>query len=119
LVLVACDLAHDDLASVLATRIDRAAPTLVVAEGVLMYLPPERVATLAHDLRGAIDGRVQAIATAISSDIHRRPRLHRDRPWVAWWLRAVGEPFRWGIERCELAAAISAQRFELVELARD
>lgn len=119
--LVDADLARDDPQALLARvpGFDPDAPTLVVAEGLLMYLERERVVELCAALRRVLGGPMQLIATAMSSDVHRRPRFRRERPWVCWWLGAKREPFRWGIERCELPGALMALGFTGCELARD
>ena len=97
---------------------DATAPTLVVAEGVLMYLEPARVVALANELRAAIDARLHVIATAMTNDAHWHPRFVRERPPARWWLRLRGAPFRWGVERFDLARVLADAGFELLELAR-
>jgi methyltransferase (TIGR00027 family) len=78
------------------------APTVIVAEGLLMYLPPEAVGAL-FDQCSAISGTGSRIAfTYIGSRSDGRPDAG---PWtrlVLWILTVIGEPWLWSIRPEEL-----------------
>lgn len=106
--LIAADLAVDSVGSALraAAGFDRECPTLVVAEGVLMYLVPSDLRRLLHGLAQALPN-AQLIATAMDCPRGGAPGFARQRPWVSAWLRRAGEPFQWGATRRTLPAALS------------
>lgn len=108
---VAVDLAADPLPTQL---FDDGRATLVIAEGVLMYLAPE-----------AIDRLFQAIATLrapsarmVFSFMSRWPDGSAGfRPrsaWVERWLAWRSEPFTWSIEPQRISEFL--QRFELTPI---
>ncbi|TBV73709.1 class I SAM-dependent methyltransferase [Pseudoxanthomonas winnipegensis] len=73
-------------------------PTLIVAEGLLMYLPLDTAQALLRQLARALpDARLIATAMALCHD--GAPGFVRQRPWVRRWLGRRGEPFRWGATR--------------------
>ncbi len=78
------------------------APTVIVAEGLLMYLPPEAVGTL-FDQCAAISGAGSRIAfTYVGTRSDGRPDAG---PWtrlVLWILKVGGEPWLWSIRPVEL-----------------
>ena len=82
---------------------DRAAPSVVVAEGLLMYLPP----SAARDLFGQcaeMAGAGSRIAfTYVGTDADGRPDAGRWTGLVLWILKASGEPWLWSIRPEELA----------------
>jgi methyltransferase (TIGR00027 family) len=72
-----------------------------VAEGLLMYLPAERVAEVFRTL--AQPGATLAF-TFMEPDASGRAAFRAGHPGIARWLRAVGEPFAWSVARADLAA---------------
>src|SRR3546814_14155012 len=64
------DFATDELRDALRdledTGLDRDAPTVAVAEGLLMYLRPAAVAALWQDVRAHCRARVDVVASAIN-----------------------------------------------------
>src|SRR3546814_18486718 len=66
------DFATDELRDALRdledTGLDRDAPTVAVAEGLLMYLRPEAVAALWQDVRAHCRARVDVVASAMACD---------------------------------------------------
>ncbi len=96
---------------------DRTTPTVVVAEGLLMYLPPTAVRSLWRGLAGGIDAPVAVVATVMECGADGAPRFRRERPWLRAWLRRRGEPFRWGVARNRLLAALFEAGVEIEELA--
>jgi len=82
---------------------DRTAPSVVVAEGLLMYLPP----AAPRDLFGQcaeIAGAGSRIAfTYVGTGVDGRPDVGRWTGLVLWILRASGEPWLWSMRPKELA----------------
>ena len=81
---------------------DPTAQTVIVAEGLLMYLPPEAV----HDLFGqcaAITGTGSRMAfTYINRGGDGRPDIGRWTRLVLWILKVSGEPWLWSMRPEEL-----------------
>lgn len=125
-------LGHDDSRLVLATGelgtrplstvlgalpgFDPQRPTLVIAEGVLMYLPLGDVQQLLQRLACVLpDARL--IATAMAQSETGAVGFRHQRPWVRHWLRRAGEPFRWGATRQALPALLGTAGVQLSQLA--
>lgn len=104
---VALDLAQASLPVSLAgaAHFDPDAPTLVLAEGVLMYLPAPAAIRLLHGLAGFLR-QARCIATAMQTRGDGRVDFLHARPWLRRWLRWSGEPFRWGCSRAALPATL-------------
>lgn len=103
---VPVDLARDDLrrALVRAEGFRPDAPTLYVAEGLLMYLPSDRVGAVLGDMRGP----ARVIFTVVTPDRAGRVRLHSQRAMVDWVMRHIDEPFVWGESGENLAGLLRA-----------
>jgi len=101
---VAVDLAVSDLQDALlaAPGFDRAADTVFVAEGLLMYLSPSRVGALLQALVENGSRRTRAVLTVITPDAAGRFRLHTQRHAVDVSMRWLDEPFVWGAPRSAL-----------------
>ena len=104
LCLIPEDLGSRKLVDVLNTNEswDQTAQTVIVAEGLLMYLPPKAV----RDLFGqcaAISGDGSRIAfTYIPTGAGDRPDAGRWTGLVLWILKVTGEPWLWSIRPEEL-----------------
>ena len=92
-------------------QLDPRLPAIFVAEGLLMYLTPERAADFFRELHqiGAPGSRV--VFTFMESDRNDRIRF-KNLPWwygplLDFWLRRLGEPMRWAIDRSRLAGWLS------------
>ncbi len=98
--LIAEDLGQRQLGDVLKadTTWDPTAPTVMVAEALLMYLPPEAVRTV-FDQCAAVTGAGSRIAfTYVGATAKGFPDAG---PWtwlVLWLLKAGGEPWLWSIQ---------------------
>jgi len=78
------------------------APTVIVAEGLLMYLPPEAVGAL-FDQCAAITGAGSRIAfTYVGTRADGRPDAGPRTRLVLWILEVGGEPWLWSIRPEEL-----------------
>ena len=108
------DLGEQRLVEVLAANHswDRTAPSVVVAEGLLMYLPP----AAARDVFGQcaeIAGAGSRIAfTYVGTDAHGRPDAGRWTGLVLWLLKASGEPWLWSLRPEELAPFLEETGWE-------
>lgn len=97
------DLAQRPLGTVLAAcpAFRRDAPTLFVAEGLLMYVPLAAVAALFAQMAAAApDSRVAF--TWLEPQADGRPNFRDRSRLVDLWLRLRGEPFLSGMPRAEL-----------------
>lgn len=95
----------------LRTRSDFASdvPTLVIAEGVLMYLSPEQV----RDFFRSLHGRSHVLFTCMEKDEDNRIRFRDQNPLIEGWLRRSGEPFLWGTREEELRSLLAETGFDL------
>lgn len=80
-------------------------PTLVIAEGVLMYLTRHEVIHMLQQLAQALPGG-RLIATAMARRTDGHPGFHRQHRLVRHWLRWRGEPFQWGTDKTGLATLL-------------
>jgi methyltransferase (TIGR00027 family) len=94
----------------------RDAPTLVIAEGLLMYLPQRRCLAMARELLAWFRGRLRFAFSVMQADARGHVGFARASPAVNRWLARRGEPFLWGCAAQALDAALV--RFQLRELAR-
>ena len=81
--------------------------TVIVAEGLLMYLPPEAVADLLRQAAGNTGPGSRLAFTYLGSRSDGRPNAG---PWTWLLLRileAGGEPWRWSIRPGELASFVA------------
>jgi methyltransferase (TIGR00027 family) len=101
----AADLAKRPLAEVLAeTPWDPAARSVVVAEGLLMYLDAATVAGFLAAIRGCTGAGSRLACTSLYGDADGTPRLVTLDGPTKWALRLAGEPLLWGA----LPAAVPA-----------
>jgi O-methyltransferase involved in polyketide biosynthesis len=108
---VAADLVHD------TTWVDRVPPidtgaTLVILEGVLMYLSPARVESLLRDelmrLRGPRGDALHLVFSYMARDARGRGGFTPSSRLVQWWLRHRQEPFDWMAQPREIEAWLQA-----------
>ena len=104
LCLIAEDLSKRKLVDVLKTsRLwDQSARTVIVAEGLVMYLPPEAVRDLFSQC-AAVAGAGSRIAFSyIPSGADGRPDAGRWTGLMLWLQKVAGEPLTWSIRPEEL-----------------
>jgi methyltransferase (TIGR00027 family) len=102
--LIAEDLGKRQLVDVLQTNEvwSMTAPTVIVAEGLLMYLPPEAVGAL-FDQCAALSGNGSRMAfTYVGTGSDGRPDAGAWTGLVLWILRVSGEPWLWSMPPEEL-----------------
>ncbi len=111
--LIAEDLGKQQLVDVLHADAawDSTSPTVIVAEGLLMYLPAEAVGKLFKQC-AAVTGAGSRIAfTYVSTRPDGRPDAG---PWtwlVLWILKTSGEPWLWSIQPEELGSFLKERNW--------
>jgi O-methyltransferase involved in polyketide biosynthesis len=83
--------------------------TFVVAEGVLMYLPPATAHALLEATLPALSPRAVRILFSYMASPGFRPASRAVQAWLRW----RGEPFRWLAEPSALEAALRAKGLHL------
>lgn len=92
------------------------ARTLLIAEGLTMYLQPGEVDALFAFLREHTGPGSRFAFTFMEPQPDGQVDFPGSTPLVRPWLRMVGEPFTWGVRREELPAFLAARGFSLVEV---
>ena len=104
LCLIAEDLGLRKLVDVLKSNElwDESAPTVIIAEGLVMYLPEEAVQDLFRQC-AVITGEGSQIAFSyIPTGADGRPDVGRWTGLMLWLLKLIGEPWLWSIHPEEL-----------------
>ena len=81
-----------------------------IAEGLLMYLPPDVVSSLMKTSKSLTAPCSQFVFTFMEKQSDGRIRFDSQSKLVDWWLRRRGEPFLWGITRSELVDLVRPWR---------
>ena len=120
LVISAADLASQPLDEVLkATPWRTDVRSVVVAEGLLMYLAPSDVAQLLGRVRRSVPPGSRLAFSAVGRDDRGRPRLMLDagclNRTIQALLRLAGERMRWGIEPSEVPALLETSGYRVLE----
>jgi methyltransferase (TIGR00027 family) len=111
---IALDLSAESLPSIL---FDGKA-TIVIIEGVLMYLSPADVAQLFDTLRQLSGHRARIVFSFMTRWPDGRSGF-RPHSWlIDRWLAWRDEPFTWALEPHAMQDFLTAHRFRLVEMAR-
>ena len=105
LCLVPEDLGKRKLVDVLKANAvwDRTAQTVIVAEGLLMYLPPDAVGDLFCQCAAIAGAGTRITFTYIGTGTDGRPDAGRWTGLVLWILKVTGEPWLWSIRPEELS----------------
>ncbi len=93
------------------------ADTLLIAEGLTMYLQDEAVDGLFAFLRRHAGPGSRFAFTFMEPQANGKVDFPGSSPFVRPWLRLVGEPFTWGIRRQDLPGFLAERGFALEELA--
>jgi methyltransferase (TIGR00027 family) len=117
--LVPADFTRETLEEVLLNRtpFDPGLRTLFVMEGVLMYLEVEDIDRIFSFVRRRSPAGSRFAFTFMTLRPGGRLGFARSSPLVDTWLRLMGEPFRWGLRRDDLAGFLRSRGLELEELA--
>ncbi|HYU32489.1 MAG TPA: SAM-dependent methyltransferase [Thermoanaerobaculia bacterium] len=93
------------------------AGTLLVAEGLTMYLQAAEIDALFAFLREHAGPASRFAFTFMEPQRNGRIDFPGSSPLVRHWLRRVGEPFTWGLRREDLPGFLKARGFSLAEVA--
>lgn len=111
----AMDLARaDPVAALVNTELERNRPTLIVAEGLLMYLPLQRCRQLLGALTAWFHGPLRIAFSYMEHDSLGEPGFTNAHPSVKRWLQRRGEPFLWACRYDVLVPTLEHQRFRLL-----
>jgi methyltransferase (TIGR00027 family) len=95
--------------------------TVFVAEGLLMYLAAEQVQSFFRALRDLAAPGSRVVFTFMESDRADRIRFKSLPGWYAplldLWLRRLGEPMRWAIDRERLESYLQPLGWRLLAIA--
>jgi methyltransferase (TIGR00027 family) len=91
----------------IATLLDRERPTVVVAEGLLMYFAEDQVATILRDIATTVAPGSRVVFTCMTSDRDGRLGFPAGHPLIDRWLVHQREVFRWGIRAEALPAFLA------------
>lgn len=107
-----------NLSAGLPTALSRSVhePTLVIVEGVLMYLSPWSACRL---LRKIADQHRchELIASFALPRADGRLAFVRARPWAAWWLARKNETWRWALDASRALNWIERRGFKIEHVA--
>ena len=117
-VLIAADLLHGSVAELLRAEAQFVPdqPTLYVAEGLLMYLPPARVAELFTELAALSAPGSRFAFTFMEARPDRPIGFHNQRRVIDWWLRWRAEPFHWALTRPDVETFAVQHGWKLASL---
>lgn len=117
-VLVSVDLLHTSVTEALRVQPHFVAnqPTLLIAEGLLMYLPPARVAALFSEVAALSAPGSRFAFTFMEARPGHQIAFHNSRRIIDWWLRWRGEPFRWALARTGVEAFAAQHGWQLAAL---
>jgi methyltransferase (TIGR00027 family) len=111
---IACDLANEDLPAALLNDPRR---TVVVAEGLLMYLSENTVGRLFDQVRALSPAGVRFVFSHLvqwpTGRVGLRPCSRLVDAWLAW----RGEPFTWAIAAPAVPALLRRHGFRLIDSA--
>ncbi len=115
LALLPIDLTRESLAGLfLDGRLRRDVATLVVAEGITMYLSDDRIRAFFGAVRDGAGGGTHHV---LFTYMERRPNgsihFRSSTRLVAWWLALTRESFVWGIEAQRLQPYLAELGFSL------
>ena len=115
------DFMEKDLSAVLqdSDSIDKKAPTLIIAEGLLMYLNEQVVGKLLNTMRDTFQSGCFVAFTFMVPDDTGKIRFHNSSRLVDWWLQFKNEPFTWGMKVKDVNEFISSCGFTLIEIVDD
>jgi methyltransferase (TIGR00027 family) len=90
--------------------------TVVIAEGVLMYLSEASVRRFFEGLLRRSSGQLRVIFTFMVPDRRGRIRFHNSSRLVGFWLRVKGEPFTWGMAPANIEGYLAGLGYRLTSL---
>ncbi len=99
--LVGADLSSEDIGAILAGSAGAGVRSVVVAEGLTMYLTPEQVGDLLESM-SRVPGVVRLVFTFLETDADGHAAFPREGPAFRVFLRRANERFKWGCGREDL-----------------
>ena len=113
--LIAEDLGQRQLEDVLRahTAWDSTKPTVIVAEGLLMYLPPEAVGTLFEQCAAVTGVGSRIVFSYVGTTARGVPDAGPSTGLVLWLLKVGGEPWLWSIQPEELGSFLQENHWTL------
>lgn len=112
---IACDLGREPLA---LDRLGDDGATMVIIEGVLMYLPPADVDRVFQNLHALSANPLRVVFSAMAKwpdgGIGFRPQSWLVSHWLAW----RREPFKWAIELDAIEDFLIGHGYKVTELAQ-
>jgi methyltransferase (TIGR00027 family) len=89
-------------------------PAVVVAEGLLMYLPERAVRSCLEAIRASAGPGSRLVFSYLMPDSRGRPEMGRLGWLTRASLRLAGEPLRWSIQPAALGAFLEAHGYRLL-----
>jgi len=99
-----------DRETLIGSGFDPAKRTFWIAEGLLMYFPPDIVSSFMKTWCSLSAHGSRLAFTFMEKQRDGHIRFHSQTNLVTWWLRARSEPFLWGIAKSEVAEFIRPWR---------
>jgi methyltransferase (TIGR00027 family) len=97
-------------------KYDPNAPTVVVMEGLLMYLTEHQVQQLFNDVSSVVGPKGSSVCFDFVG--WKESKNLADIGWLApfmhWWLRRRGEPWLWGVDPARLSSFFSNTRWRVM-----
>lgn len=113
----AVDLATTPLAQALEQAgVSPLVASVLIIEGVLMYLPTETVAELVSAIDTFFRADITLAATFMVPDPEGQRRFHNASAVLTAWLKLVGEPFRSAFSPHDWVALLAERHFPVAEL---
>lgn len=113
--LLSADLSRTGLSGLL----EAGPPTVVIAEGLTMYLDEPRVSRLLESAAGIAGRRGSVVFTFMEMAEDGSIGFRGEHPAVGWWLRMRREPFLWGCRRRDLAGFVEKCGLRVEKVADD
>lgn len=115
--LIAADLGVNGLGDVLSAngKWDPVAYSVIVAEGLLMYLPETAVEALLKQCAAVCGTGSRMVFTYVGTLANGQPDAGPRTGWILWMLEASGEPWLWSIRPEELGPFLEANHWITAE----
>ncbi len=114
---IGADLGRERISEVLrdVANWDTDEASIVVAEGVLMYLDSDEVRTFLHEIKTVSGNRCRLVFSYLTADERGRPEMGKLSVLSRQMLALMGEPLRWGVKEGELDGFLENEGFRVLE----
>ncbi len=118
---VSNDFMERDISAVIqySADIDNSVPTLIIAEGLLMYLDEQVIKNLFNTMWDTFQEGCLVTFTFMVPDESGKIRFHNSSRFVDWWLQYRNEPFTWGMKVNDVNEFLSSCGFTLTGIVND